>query len=401
MPAETYTYIIVGAGLTGASAIRGIRERDKNGSILLLGKEKHLPYNRPPLTKELWFGKKTVEKIFVNEETFYGKNYVKIIFNTTVTAIDVNKKIIRDEKDRTYHYEKLLLATGGIPRTLPVPGSDLRGICYYRYLDDYLKLRPQATEGKSAVIIGGGFIGSEISAALNINKLQVTMIFPDSYLVQRIFPRDLGNALQRHYIDKGIKIIPGDKPAEFSKKADKFITRTANDAQIESDILIVGTGIIPASRLAETASLKVSNGIEVNEYLQTSDPHIYAAGDNALFPYQALGRKARIEHWDNAMTQGKWAGANMAGANAPFEYMPYFFSDLFKFGYEAVGEINSELETFTDWKKENDTGVIYYLKDKKVKGVMLCNVWKQIDAARELIKKNEEVSPTSLRGAIG
>ena len=169
---------------------------------------------------------------------------------------------------------------------------------------------------------------------------------------------------------------------------------------MESDIVIVGIGITPEVGVAERAGLKTGNGIVVNEYLQSSDSNIYAAGDNAFFPYQVLGEKMRIEHWDNAVNQGKWAGRNMAGANEPFTYMPYFFSDLFEFGYEAVGEVDSRLETFADWKKENDTGIIYYLKDNKVRGVMMCNVWGKVDAARELIRKQKKLPPEKIRGAI-
>ena len=138
----------------------------------------------------------------------------------------------------------------------------------------------------------------------------------------------------------------------------------------------------------------------VNEYLQTSDPDIYAAGDNANFPYTALGKRMRVEHWDNALNQGKWAGRNMAGAGEPYTYMPYFFSDLFEFGYEAVGEVDARLETFADWQKENDTGVVYYLRDGRVRGVMLCNVWDKVEAARELIRRAARVTPEDLRGAI-
>jgi NADPH-dependent 2,4-dienoyl-CoA reductase/sulfur reductase-like enzyme len=144
----------------------------------------------------------------------------------------------------------------------------------------------------------------------------------------------------------------------------------------------------------------VENGITVNERLQTSDPNIYAAGDNANFPYAALRKRMRVEHWDNALNQGKHAGKNMAGANQPFTYMPFFFSDLFEFGYEAVGEIDSRLETFSDWQEPNKTGVIYYLDKDRLRGAMMCNVWEKTDAARALIQKQDRVSAESLRGAI-
>ncbi len=336
----------------------------------------------------------------MHDWSFYDQNQIQLMLSTKVVSLDVKNKTIGDDQGKKYRYQKLLLATGGVPRTLPLAGGDLAGICYYRFLDDYLRIKKEAKEGKSALIVGGGFIGSEIAAALNINKIDVTMIFPEPYLVQRIFPERLGQAIQQHYLQKGVKILNADKPVSIVRKESKFLTRTNRGKQIESDLLIIGIGIKPAVDLAVRAGLKTENGIAVNEYLQTSQPDVYAAGDNALFPYQALGQDMRMEHWDNALNQGKWAGRNMSGDKAPYDYMPYFYSDLFEFGYEAVGEIDSRLETFADWQKENDTGVIYYLKDGKVRGAMMCNVWEKVDMARGLIKTGRQVKPEDLRGAI-
>ncbi len=400
MQERQYTYVIAGGGLAGASAVEGIRELDKKGPILLLGGEKHLPYDRPPLTKKLWFGKKTVEEIFLHDQEFYDQNGAAVRTGTRVTSLDAKKKTVTTDTGKTYGFEKLLLATGGIPRTLPIPGGDLAGICHYRTLDDYLRMRREAPEGKSAVVVGGGFIGSEIAAALTINKVNVTMIFPDSYIVNRVFPEYLGKALQHNFQERGITVLNNEKPASFTKKRDRFLTRTESGKEIGSDVVIVGVGIAPSLDLARNAGLQTANGIIVNEYLQASHPDIYAAGDNAFFPYRALGKQTRVEHWDNALNQGKWAGRNMAGANASFAYMPYFFSDLFEFGYEAVGDVDARLDTYADWQKENDTGVIYYLRDDKVRGAMMCNVWEKVEAARELIRKGERMTPEKLRGAI-
>ena len=400
MAEQPFMYVIVGGGLAGTSAIEGIRELDKKGSILLIAGEKHPPYDRPPLSKKLWFGKKKVEEIFLHDEKFYDQNGVTVKTGTMVTSLDARKKILVDHKDNTYGFKKLLLATGGFPRTLPIPGGNLEGICYYRYIDDYLRIRQEASAGKSAVVIGGGFIGSEIAAALNINKVDVTMIFPDPYLVNRVFPEYLGRAIQDQYRSRGIKILSNEQPSVFSKNATKFTTYTLSGKKIESDMVIVGIGIAPYLDLARNAGLQTADGIIVDEYLKASLPDIYAAGDNAFFPYRELGKQARIEHWDNALNQGKLAGRNMAGAREPFTYMPYFFSDLFEFGYEAVGEVDARLETFADWQKENDTGVIYYLKDGKVRGAMMCNVWEKVEAARTLIRKSETMTPDKLRGAI-
>jgi NAD(P)H-nitrite reductase large subunit len=413
MREPTTKYVIVGAGLSGGSAVDGIRERDKDGSILLLGNERHLPYDRPPLSKKLWFGKKKVESIFLHDQAFYAGSGVDLVLDVEVEGLDPARKTLHDNQGNEWRYHKLLLATGGIPNVLDVPGAQLDGVSYYRYLDDYTTTRAAAAEGKSAVVIGGGFIGSEMAAALRINKLEVTMVFPGTYLGQRVFPEGLGRAIQAHYLEKGVRILAGDAPTAFEKKGDRFVTTTRGGQRLKSDLVIVGVGIKPATQLAAAAGLEVGgsafplgratpsqrdNGIVVNEFLQTSNPDIYAAGDNALFPYLALKQPMRVEHWDNAVNQGKHAGANMAGAGAPYAYMPYFYSDLFEFGYEAVGDINTSLETVADWQQENVKGVIYYLKDGAVRGAMMCDVWEKVEAARELIRRGARAA--DLKGAI-
>lgn len=386
MPEYIYDYLIVGGGLAGASAVEGIRERDEEGSILMIGNEPHKPYYRPPLSKKLWFGKKKVEDIFVKDDDFYLVNNVDMALGVEVNHLDAEGRIVKDSRGSEYGYGKLLLATGGIPRKLSIPGGALEGIYYYRDLDHYLRLRQDATEGKSAIVIGGGFIGSEMAAALNLNKLNVTMIFPEAFPLSRIAPEGLGKAIQENYIRRGVGMLHGDAPTAFEKSGGKYLTRTQNGKAVESDIVVVGVGIDPAIGLTEMAGLALDNGILVNDRLQTSDPRVYAAGDIANFPYSAIGKRVRIEHWDNAINQGKHAGLNMAGADEPYTYMPYLFSDLFDFGFEAVGDVDARLETSADWQKENDTGVIYYLRDGKIKGAMMCNMWDKVDAAREIIR---------------
>jgi NADPH-dependent 2,4-dienoyl-CoA reductase/sulfur reductase-like enzyme len=283
---------------------------------------------------------------------------------------------------------------------LSIPGGDLDGISYFRTYESYVRLRSAADKAKSAVVIGGGFIGSELAAALNMIGREVTRVFPEPYLVNRVFPEPLGRAIQKNYVDRGVRILDGDRPVSISRNGQRFAIRTQNGAQLDADVLVVGIGITPDLKLAAQAGLQTGNGIVVNERLQTSDPNIYAAGDNAFFPYKALGKSMRVEHWDNAINQGKYAGRNMAGASAPYDYMPFFFSDLFDFGYEAVGEVDASLETYADWQEKFRTGVIYYLADDLVRGVMLCNVWEKVDAARALIQKREKRTRESLRGAI-
>jgi len=401
MSVQSYAYIVVGGGLAGGSAVQEIRRRDKDGSVLLIGKERHLPYERPPLSKKLWTGQKQLQDVFLQDRPYYEANGIRLILADSVAIIDRAGKTVTTASGKEYGYGKLLLATGGIPKRLSIPGADLPDVVYYRYLDDYLKLRQQAGDGKRAVVIGGGFIGSEMACALSTAKAEVTMVFHGAYLCASLFPQELGEEITRQYQARGVRVLSGDAPAAIERDGPGYGVRTRGGQHVRADMVVVGVGIVPDVALAEAAGLRIGDGIEVDELLRTSDPHIYAAGDSALFSYLALGERRRVEHWDNAVTQGGWAGANMAGDALPYNYMPFFFSDLFQFGYEAVGDVDARLETFVDWRKENDTGVIYYLRDGKVRGAMMCNVWDKVPAACELIRRGERVTAQDLRGAIG
>jgi 3-phenylpropionate/trans-cinnamate dioxygenase ferredoxin reductase subunit len=394
-----YDYVIVGGGRAGASAVEGIRELDSSGSILLVGSEPHLPYDRPPLSKQLWFGKKTVDEIFPHDREFFDQVGVELATAERVTEIRPDEKAIATDKGRSERYGKLLLATGGTPRRLQIPGAERGAIFYYRTLDDYIELS-RSPQGKSILVVGGGFIGSEIAAALSVNEAHVTMIFPERLMLERIFPESLARAIQGTYEERGIRVLAEDVPASFMPRDGWMAVETRNGEHIASDSIVVGAGIVPEVSLALQAGLSIDNGIEVDELLETSVPDLYAAGDNANFPYLALGKRMRIEHWDNAISQGKAAGRNMAGAGEPFEYMPYFFSDLFEFGYEAVGDVSSSLATYADWEEENETGVVYYLEDGRVRGAMLCNVWGKLDEARTLIRSGVKMSERDLHGAV-
>jgi NAD(P)H-nitrite reductase large subunit len=366
----------------------------------MLGREPDLPYDRPPLTKQLWFGKKQPDEIFLHPQEWYQANGIELVQGRSVLQLDLAGKMVIDDTGTRHAYQKLLLATGGEPRRLPIPGGDLEGICYYRSFADYRRMRALAQTGRSAVVIGGGFIGSEMAAALAQAGVNVTMIFPDSYLGQRGFPETLGRAIEKLYQERGIRILSSDVPTSIVRSADRFITHTRTGAEVAADMVVAGIGVWPGVDLAREAGLALDDGIVVNDRLQSSNPDVYVAGDAAHFPYAALGRSMRIEHWDNAQTQGKHAGRNMAGASDPYLHMPFFYSDLFEFGYEAVGEVSSKLDTFADWQEENRTGVIYYLANGRVRGAMMCNVWDKVEAARALIRSGASHSPESLRGAI-
>jgi len=394
-----YDYVIVGGGRAGISAVEGIRELDPSGSILLVGAESHLPYDRPPLSKQLWSGKNEVTDIFVHDRGFFERAGVELASDERVTEIQPGEKTIVSDRGRRERYGKLLLATGGTPRRLQIPGAESEGVYYFRTLDDYVALS-RAPERKSILVVGGGFIGAEIAAALSMHGAYVTMVFPGRRILERVFPEALADAIQKQYEQRGIRILSEDTPISFAPRGGWLAVETRRGEHLACDSIVVGVGIEPEIGLARSAGLAVENGIEVNELLESSVPDIFAAGDNANFPYLALGKRMRVEHWDNAVSQGKAAGRNMAGAEEPFDYMPYFYSDLFDFGYEAVGDVSSSLETYADWQDENETGVVYYLDDGRVRGVMLCNVWGKLDEARALIRAGAHVSERDLHGAV-
>ena len=395
--ANHYKYVIVGGGRAGASAVEGIRSLDPSGSIALFGKENHLPYDRPPLSKGLWLGKAKLSELPVHDADFYAANNVHLFLGCEVTEIDRQKHQVVGAQGPHCTYEKLLLSTGGEPRRLSFGDGSVR---YFRTVDDFQSLHQETERHDEFLFIGGGFIGGELAAALCINGKKVTMIFPEEFILHRVLPRDLAQYVTNYYREKGVTIV-NDIPTDVRTADGRPLIVTKGGKQIATDVVTAAIGLNLHTEMAKRAGINVENGITVNAMLQSSDPDIYAAGDIAYFPAPALGKSIRIEHWNNAQSQGKHAGANMAGAKAPFTYLPYFYSDLFDLGFEAVGDLDSRLTTYADWKAEFREGVVYYLNDGRVRGVLLWNVWEKVDAARSLIgSKKVYRKPEDLRGRL-
>jgi len=387
-----YKYLIIGGGMTADAAIGGIRQADPSGSIGLIGSEPHPPYNRPPLSKALWKGK-TVDSIW-RRTNHQG---VDLHLGRSVTGLDVRQKLVVDDHGVTYAWEKLLLATGGVPRRFPF-GDD--HIIYYRSLDDYTRLRSLTEHGQRFAVIGNGFIGSEMAAALAMNKRDVVMLFPGEGIGGRLYPRDLSAFLNEFYRKKGVDVQGGMRVVGIEQKGTQNLLKTQSGKEFLVDGVIAGLGIEPNTALARAAKIEIDSGIVVDEVLRTSHSDIYAAGDVAVFHNPLLGERIRVEHEDNANTMGRAAGQAMAGKAAPYHHLPYFYSDLFELGYEAVGELDAQLETVADWKQRYQEGVIYYLERGRVRGVLLWNTWDQVDAARALIAEPGPFRPEDLRGRL-
>ena len=366
---RSYRYLIVGGGMTADAACRGIREHDGEGSIGLVGAEAHPPYDRPPLSKALWQGKEESSIWRGTEELG-----VDLALGRRIVDLDLETQRATDDQGDEYGYERLLLATGGTPRRLPDAGDD---VVYFRTYDDYRRLRGQARDGARFLVVGGGFIGSELAAALSSTGASVTMVFPEDGIGGRLFPPDLSRFVTDYYRERGVEVRTGElaSPELLGGR----------------DGVVAGLGIVPNTELAEAALLPVEDGVVVDEHGRVEGREdVFAAGDVARFPVPALGKQIRVEHEDHARTHGRAVGANMAGADTPYDHLPFFYSDLFDLGYEAVGEVDSRLDTVEQWKEPGREGVVAYVhEDRRPRGFLLWNVWGKVDAARELIRAGE------------
>ena len=389
---KKYQYLIVGTGMTADAAVRGIREIDPQGSIGLIGEETEPPYNRPPLSKGLWKGK-PLESIWRKTDSLQ----VNLHLGRRAVTLDADGHLVKDDQGETYHGNKILLATGGTPRRLPFGGE---AVIYYRTLADYHRLRQASLASQSFAVIGGGFIGSEIAAALAMNGKQVTMLFPEQGIGAMVFPNDLSQFLNDFFRKKGIQVLSGEKLTGIEARDKTFAVSTGNGLEIVVDQVVAGIGIQPNMELARAARVHTGNGIIVDETLATSAPGIFAAGDVAEFFNPDLDKRLRLEHEDNANSMGRQAGRNMAGVSEPYHHLPFFYSDLFELGYEAVGELDARLETIPDWEEPFQKGVVYYLKDKRVRGVLLWNTWDKIPAARKLIAASAPFEAARLKSLL-
>jgi NADPH-dependent 2,4-dienoyl-CoA reductase/sulfur reductase-like enzyme len=387
-----YSYLIVGGGMTADAAAKAIRAADPKGSIGLVSADPHPPYDRPPLSKALWKGEPE-EKIWRKTD----ETGAVLHLGRRITGIDPRGKRATDADGDTYGYGKLLFATGGTPRRLKL---DSEQIIYFRTYDDYRRLHGLAQEQLRFAVLGGGFIGSEIAAALRMAGREVVMLVPEDGIGARVYPADLSRSLNDYYREQGVDLRTGEGLADLSPRGGKVIVRTTSGTELPVDVVVAGLGIAPNVDVAEQAGVHTENGIVVDELLRTDVPGIYAAGDVANFFNPALGTRVRVEHEDNANVMGAAAGKSMAGQGVPYTHLPFFYSDLFERGYEAVGELDARLETFADWKEPFKEGVIYYVKSGRVRGVLLWNVWGKVDDARRLIAEPGPFAPESLRGRL-
>ncbi|SHE27378.1 NADPH-dependent 2,4-dienoyl-CoA reductase, sulfur reductase [Atopostipes suicloacalis DSM 15692] len=375
---KTYDYVLVGGGMGAGFATLGIREQDKDGSILIISNETHVPYERPALTKKLW-----IDDEFKEDDTKIGaeEENVEIVFEREVTKISPEDKTVTLENGDVVDYGQLLLSTGGEPRSIDGPEDE--AVFTFRELDDYRKLRERSGENQEVIIVGGGYIGSELAASLSQNNTKVTIVFPQNHLGEEMFPKELLEEYNQLFKDHGVELINGREAKSYRREGEQVVLTLDDDSEVKGDTIVIGLGVSPRTQLAEESGLEMADeGVVVNEWLQTSDKNIWAAADIATYPDAIFGRQ-RLEHVDHARHSGRQVGKNMAGAKEAYTHTPYLYSMLYSLNWEAVGTLDPSLDTLFDHREDGE--IVFYLDEDKLKGILLWNVEVDLDDVRELI----------------
>jgi 3-phenylpropionate/trans-cinnamate dioxygenase ferredoxin reductase subunit len=399
---ERRRYLIVGGGLAAAKAVEGIREQDRTGEIVVVTEEEHLPYERPPLSKDVLLGKAGVETAFPHPPHWYNEQGVELLLGDPVVTLDVGARTATLRGGSVVPWTRALLVTGSAVRALDVPGADLPGIHYLRTLDDSLALLDRLRGGGDVVVVGGGWIGLEVAAAAREHGCAVTLIEPQAAPLQGVLGERIGHWFANWHAKHGVQLRLGTGVAAFT--GGERVTGVVTDAgdTVPAGIVVVGVGIRPRTELAEAAGAEIDNGILTDPALRTSLDGVWAAGDVANWESRLFGRHLRVEHWANALDSGLAAGRSMAGADITYDPVPFFFSDQYDAGLEYAGYVprdtDSELvvrgdtagnEFMAFWVVPESDGV-------RVLAGMHVNVWDTIDAVQALIRERTVVSREKL-----
>lgn len=385
------TFVIVGASLAGAKAAEALRAEGFDGQVVLVGAERERPYERPPLSKEYLRGEAGRDKIYVHEEAFYEDQDIDLRLSAPAIELDVSDRKLTLEGGETLTYEGLLLATGAAPRTLSVPGSELEGVYYLRDVPDADVLRDRIDQGGRLVVVGAGWIGAEVAASARQKGAKVTVLVRGSLPLERILGAELGAIYRDLHLQHGVDMRTGTEVAAFEGSTAVQRVRTKDGNTFECEFVAVGIGVLPRTELAESAGLEVDNGIVVNEFLETSAPGIFAAGDvaNAWHPFYE--RRIRVEHWDNAIKQGTVAAKNMLGGKIAHDDIPYLFSDQYDAGMEYSGFTTSWDRVVFRGDPEAREFIAFWLDAGRVVAAINMNVWEVSGPLQALIRSRSTV----------
>ncbi len=393
------TFVIVGASLAGARAAEALRTEGFEGQIVLIGHERHYPYERPPLSKGYLQGSEARDSIFVHEEGWYAEHGVDLRLGAGVTAIDRELRQLTLSTGETVGYDKLLLTTGATPTLLPVPGAGANGVQYLRSVDDSERLRETLSAVSSVVIVGAGWIGLEVAAAARNAGVATTVVSMEEQPLLAVLGPEVAPVFADLHREHGVDLRLGTEVDRILVSADAATgVRLADGTELSADAVIVGIGVTPAAELAEAAGLNVDGGVLTDAGLRTSDPDIYAAGDVARAYHPLIGTRLRVEHWANARHQPVAAARSMLGQDVAYDRLPYFFSDQYDLGMEYTGYVTPDGYDRVVFR--GDVGkrefVAFWMSRGQVLAGMNVNIWDVTDDIRDLIRDGLPVDPERL-----
>ncbi|MGV0746347.1 NAD(P)/FAD-dependent oxidoreductase [Mycolicibacterium sp. XJ870] len=393
------TFAIIGGGLAGAKAAEALRDNDFDGHVVLFAAEEHLPYERPPLSKEYLAGKKTLQDFTVDPAAWYRDHHVELRLGTEVSAVNPAEHTLTLPDDSTVRYDKLLLATGSASRRLPIPGADAAGVHYLRTIDDAVALNSALTEGSSLAIVGAGWIGLEVAAAARERGVNVTVVETARLPLLGALGAEAAEVFAGLHREHGVNLRLEQTVEEISTSGGTATgLRLGDGSTVAADTVLVAVGAAPNIGLAERAGLSTADGgVLVDAALRSSDPDIYAVGDIAAAQHPLFGVRIRTEHWANALKQPSVAAAAMMGKPAEYDELPYFFTDQYDLGMEYVGHAPDYQRVIFRGDVAAREFVAFWLDaEDRVLAGMNVNVWDVLDDVKALIRSRVAVDPGRL-----
>jgi 3-phenylpropionate/trans-cinnamate dioxygenase ferredoxin reductase component len=391
------TFVIVGASLAGGGAAATLRQEGFDGKVILIGAEPQPPYERPPLSKEYLRGESSFEQTLVQPPDFYGENGIETRYGVRATRVDAAEKVVELGGGESVAYDKLLVATGGRNRLLPIPGLHLEGVHDLRTVADCERIRTEIAPGRKAVVVGMGFIGSEVAASLRQSGVEVVVVDRNKVPLRRVLGEEVGRVMEGIHRDHGAKLIFEDTVAAFegADRVERVVTQGGR--RFECDFVVVGLGVEPVMESLAETGVQIDNGIVVDEFCRTGVEGIYAAGDVANHYHPVFERRIRVEHWQNALNQGPAAARNMLGKDEPYDDIPWFWSDQYDFNLQYTGFHTEWDELIVRGSMEERNFVAFYRKDERVLAAVAVNRGKDLRRSMRLIKAQRPVDATKLQ----
>jgi 3-phenylpropionate/trans-cinnamate dioxygenase ferredoxin reductase subunit len=379
-------YVIVGASLAGATAALTLREEDPTASVTLIGAEREPPYERPPLSKAYLRGEVPFDKALVRPAAFYAEHAIETMFGTRATRIDPSARFVELEDRRRVPFDVLLIATGGRNRRFSIPGSELEGIYGLRSVEDADRIKAEMIRGRRVVVVGMGFIGSEVAASLRQKDLNVVTIEPAKTPLFRVLGEAVGQSITDLHRAHGVRTIFEDTVAAFegTQRVARVITK--GGLRLECDFVVAGIGIEPVVDILDGTGVHVDNGVVVDQYCQTNVPGIYAAGDVANHYHPVFERQIRVEHWHNAIKHGAAAARNMLGRAVPYDEIHWFWSDQYDANLQYAGFHTKWEQLVVRGRLDSGSFLAFYINDGRIDAVVGLNRAQDVRRAIPLIK---------------